>query len=144
MEIIISRIIAYMFLAIMVVPMVYAVVSAFNRKYKTRSKHFLDRVVEIYMLETFGRVDRFIQHSLPVLVEKWGEAVVRIIAKFLAAAITIFLILHEFPDLLDNLKIRGVEYDFITSISKYHIKQFTGKQINWLNGIYERCQNEKS
>ena len=103
MEDIISRIFAYVFTAIVFLPMVYAVVSAFNPKYKTRSKYYLERVVEIYFSETFGRAEKFIQQRLPVLVEQWGEIIVRAIAKLIATAVTIFLIIHEFPELIDNM-----------------------------------------
>ena len=54
------------------------------------------------MSETFGRLDRFVQHRLPAMAEKWGETIVRAIAKLIAIIVTIFLIIYEFPELKEN------------------------------------------
>ena len=103
MESIIFRVIFYVIVALIIYSVVHAVVSAFNPKYKTKSRYFLDRVVEIYTMQTFGKFDKFLNDKFPLLLERWGETVVRAIAKLVAIAVTIFLIFHEFPELIDNM-----------------------------------------
>ncbi|MFH1651301.1 MAG: hypothetical protein ABID87_04280 [Chloroflexota bacterium] len=85
------------FFLIFISPIVLGELSVRNQRFAAKFNSF-----NISMQKKMEKYAVSMDRGMPLFIDKWGETMIRAIAKLFAIGVTIFLILHEFPELKEN------------------------------------------